>query len=176
MHTNSELGQEERRSVDRRISIVEDKVNELGRKVDTNNLELGHINKMIDAKFSTVEKGQDLLLTKLDAVRTQLDHSMSEASKSGAGRELLRDLSDLRRAHAESLVSIRSDFAREVQILTAENGTLKLRVADMERREDHLESERDRLQGALTLLKQWNIGSILVAIGFVILKYAKVIP
>lgn len=77
-----------------RLTRLELQVGTLETKVNTLSLEQKHMLDLFGARFSTIEKQQELALSELRALGTMLSTMASEPDKSPAGRALLRAIQD----------------------------------------------------------------------------------
>lgn len=73
----------------RRIAGLERDVTSLNNQVGTMKLEQTHMVALFTARFLTVEKSNDLLLSEMRALNNQFQTMASEPDKSPAGRALL---------------------------------------------------------------------------------------
>lgn len=80
-----------------RLQRLENTVAALETKVNTLSLEQKHMLDLFGARFSTVERSQDLALSELRALTSQITTMASEADKSPAGRMLLKALGEMQK-------------------------------------------------------------------------------
>lgn len=77
-----------------RLLRLETQVTALERKTDTLSMEQKHMYDLFSARFSTIERSQDLALSELRGLVSKIDVMAAEADKSPAGRSILAKLSE----------------------------------------------------------------------------------
>lgn len=79
-----------------RLTKLEATVGTLETKVNTLTLEQKHMLDMFGARFSTLERTQELLISEVRSLNQSITHMAAEADKSPAGRALLKMIQDIR--------------------------------------------------------------------------------
>ena len=129
-----------------RLQQLERSVAALETKVNTLSLEQKHMLDLFGARFSTIERTQDLTLSEVRGLGTSITTMAAEADKSPAGRMLLTALAEMR------------DGAN------AKRDTL-----------DGLQEWQTRVDGVLLVLK-WMGASGVVALAWVALRTLGKLP
>lgn len=78
-----------------RLTRLEGQVGTLETKVNALSLEQKHMLDLFGARFSTLERAQDLAISELRSMNSNIATMASEADKSPAGRTLLRAIKDM---------------------------------------------------------------------------------
>lgn len=79
-----------------RLTQLEAKFGLLEGKVNTLTLEQKHMLDMFSARFSTLERTNELMISEVRGLRESIVNMAAEADKSPAGRGLIRMIQDLR--------------------------------------------------------------------------------
>lgn len=78
-----------------RLTRLETQVAMLETKVNSLSLEQKHMLELFGARFSTLERAQDLTISELRSMNSNLVTMTSEADKSPAGRALLKAITEM---------------------------------------------------------------------------------
>jgi hypothetical protein len=115
---------DDRRGADRRLSQLERQYSDLATKVDRVGLEQVHQRDLINTRFATIEKGQELVSAKVDALTSSITLMASDQGNSPAGRALTRDIVDLKQDYAkldlcvQGLLTTKAEMAGAIAFAT----------------------------------------------------------
>lgn len=84
-----------------RLTRLEVQFGTLETKVNTLGLEQKHMLELFGARFSTLERAQDVAISELRSMNSSIASMASEADKSPAGRTLLRAIEDMSENQSE---------------------------------------------------------------------------
>lgn len=87
-----DLTRSDRRSLYRRLDMLELRYTELHAIVQRVELEQAHVRSVLDSRFDALSKGQELLIEKFDRFREIITLQFEDAEKSAAGRSVLTEL------------------------------------------------------------------------------------
>lgn len=150
-NTSSNNASEERRGIERRISALEMQSTALSTSVNEVKTEQKHHSEIVklsfagmDARIGTVDRGNDLIVEKLDQLGKVMGEAIGDTTKSPMGRELAKDIAALKKISEDQGVEI-----------------------------VELRREGDELKGAVKFARSINIWSIIVGAGIVIATLIK---
>jgi chaperonin cofactor prefoldin len=149
--------QDDRRGLDRRLTQLEKQHHELTVKVDRVGIEQGHQRELINTRFATIEKGQEVVSTKLDALSHSITLMASDQGNTPAGRALTKDIAELKTDYVRDCVALRTEFNKEFVRMTGD-------YAELDRAHQHLQREADELMGAIKFAKAVGVSGLLAGI------------
>lgn len=136
-----------------RLTQLEAKFGTLENKVNTLTLEQKHMLEMFSAKFNTLERTQELMISEVRGLNQSIVNMAAEADKSPAGRGLLNLIDELRK-HG-----------------VAHDGEAKSRDASIK----DLQEWQNKIDGVLYVLK-WMGASGVAALVWVALRTFGKVP
>lgn len=136
----------DRRSMDRRVTLLEQQFATLSTKVDGVGLEQVHSRELIDMRFRTMEKSQEVVSVKLDALSQSIQLMASDAANSPAGRALVKEVGDLKLDHARDLADMKSGYDK------------------LRQKHDELETEIAEARGAVKFATRVGVSALITVI------------
>lgn len=138
-------GNGERRHTERRVEELERNFMHIQQAVQRIEISQNHAKEVLDSRYKALEKGQDVVLAKIDAFDRQMTAMAGDPNQSPAGRQL------------------GSDLIRHQKLLD-----------DYDHRIEMIEKFQERIGGGLTLAQWLGAGGIVTALttlGLVILRH-----
>jgi DNA repair exonuclease SbcCD ATPase subunit len=178
--------QDDRRGLDRRLTQLEQQHAEIKRqqleltlKVDGVGREQVHQRDLINMRFATLEKGQEVAVAKLDGLNASITLMASDQGNSPAGRALTKDIADLKTLHTKDVTDLKADHAKDCSDMRAEYtreiSRLVQDYAEMERSQTALATEVSEFRGALKFASRRSIAGVLLAIAAIVTAALKVL-
>lgn len=143
----------DRRNIDRRIDALERRYEVVAgtvggvqseQKLHADIMALSF--KGVEARCNTLDRGNDLIMVKIDKLVDTVNEAIGDPQNSPMGRSLLKDIVEIRKAHEASTVEVRD-----------------------------LKEEAAELRGALKFLRNSNLGAVIIALAALIVVLVRMI-